>query len=281
MSEPNYYSMRKIFNVDVMRYLAYYGMHGYVDKWASHFQVSKPRDVYNRAYDSLLTNHPVEYVLKNELLKALRDKQEASYVRTEYWLNRNRVDVIEIGERSTAYEIKSRFDSPKRLAQQVKNYSKICEYVVLVTDDQSIKHFAKYVPSHVGQVAISSDGTLFEVRKPEKHTENLSKTVMLEQLNRDEKKKLIARLDSSKSTYHWRPNSRDLAKKLSTDDLNEHFKSLMLGCVNPKRYLRYVPELPHSFVAALYDYALTAGIIKNLIKIMNSDIPCIDRSINK
>jgi len=80
--------------------------------------------------DLLFKFYPCERTIKFAIIEKLREKRDT--VLFEMPILASRVDVCRINGHSYAYEIKTAFDTYKRLPKQLEDYSKIFEFTYLV-----------------------------------------------------------------------------------------------------------------------------------------------------
>lgn len=267
---------RSLFKAGHLRELAVYKSTQTLRKAATDFQATTPKEVFEAAYNCLHTFYPVEYVLKNELLKWLRSTSpDHTYIRTEYWMRRTRTDVIAVGDTATAYEIKTRYDSPSRLKEQIKQYSTIFPYVVLVTESKFTNKFYKLTPDWVGLSVIDKNGGLRVVEEPKKHTANLKRFCILEGMLKAQKVDMLKRLMPERKHRHRDTLflSSQLGKTMTPEELSDEYRhSVRHSVYRPMRHLKFVDELPGCFTTALYDYWLTVQDLKSLIEMMDTPI---------
>ena len=277
----DYRHLREFFNADSLRKLAWYGVDQSHRELAQELGAFTPREFFGAAYEVLRRSYPIEYVLKNELLADLRSTHaDQTYLRSEYWCHSNRADVVEIGDRCTAYEIKTKFDSPTTLQDQIKGYSKVFPYIVLVADSERYGRFWQYAPQYVGLYLVTRDGEVTKLKPPTKHIENLDAIQIARQMNKAERVSFVRRVDPSLGSTEALNlhHSEHLAAEMTPEEMSDHYRDQMRKCERPLRYLEFVPELPHCFVAALYDYSLTKRTIKRLAALMDEPIGIIHGS---
>ena len=89
-------------------------------------------DYLNLAYKQLVRNYPCEYVYKNEFLNRAVLKNRLlrkSAIFNEFRASDSIADFAVFGDSSCAYEIKTKFDSPKRLLKKIDRYAKLFDSV--------------------------------------------------------------------------------------------------------------------------------------------------------
>ena len=268
--------LRRFFMAPHLRDWGTYGVDQYIEKWAIEFNVSTPKEVFEIAFRHLQVNYPDEYVLKNALLTWKRELGNTDYLRTEAWMTETRLDVMAVSKvSSTAYEIKSRFDSTHRLARQIKAYSEVFEFVVLVCESEHSSKFLNHVPRYVGLTVVNSDGTIEVERPPTKHMKNLNRYQMLNQMLKAERIDFIKRNRPSQKYVvgsNYKYTSFEIAKEMSLETVSEELRYQVHKRTKPLRHLRFLFDLPPCFTAALYDYFLPVAVLKGLVKLMDKPI---------
>lgn len=97
-------------------------------------------DCLQRFYLSLKLNYRCEYVFKNEIIAQLR-KQYAhrrSLVVNEFRVGDSIADLAFFNGESRAYEIKTSFDSPRRLEGQLNDYRRVFDKCYLVVEQSDV-----------------------------------------------------------------------------------------------------------------------------------------------
>lgn len=98
-------------------------------------------EIYDEAYKLLCAHYPNEYVLKNtianNILIGTHSMNTASML-SELRIGTNRADCVIINGISTCYEIKTQFDSLKRLPEQLKAYTSAFDKTIVVTHEKHL-----------------------------------------------------------------------------------------------------------------------------------------------
>ena len=173
----------------------------------------------------------------------------------------------------TAYEIKSRYDSPAKLKEQIDTYSRAFEYVVLITESRHTNKFYRVVPPYVGLSVLDRDG-IRVVEPPSRYTEKLHPFTMLNGRNKAERIAFVKQVDPEAKHVEsdYDRLSRTAAMGMGPAQMSRHFQDCLSRSNRPKRYLQFISDLPDCFTAALYDYYLPMGVLKTLIEVMDAPI---------
>lgn len=125
-------------------------------------------DIYDAAYAHLVQSHRTEYVYKNaiaaHLLLARHSLSEARLF-TEFSSDDSIADVVIVNGTTTAYEVKTEYDSLVRLPKQLASYCRTFEYVYVVTSPSLAAAAAGVAPKWVGVLELRPSGAL-RLRRP-------------------------------------------------------------------------------------------------------------------
>ncbi|MDR6740998.1 hypothetical protein J2X56_003022 [Herbaspirillum sp. 1173] len=116
--------------------------------------------VLRRAYRS-------EYIYKTELANRIvfgKHRPSTAALHIELPVGRSIVDAAVFNGTSTAYEIKTQFDSPRRLLSQTGDYLKVFDKVFVVSHPSQALAYQEVVAPTVGILALNQKGQLTVVR---------------------------------------------------------------------------------------------------------------------
>lgn len=108
-------------------------------------------------YSILMHDYRCEYVFKNEVINKILLRHFAhpdTVAFSEFRVNQSIADLAMFNGKSRAYEIKTDYDSDKRLAHQLADYQKIFEQCYLVTSRESLHRYESLIPSSVGIIVL-------------------------------------------------------------------------------------------------------------------------------
>ena len=100
-------------------------------------------------------------------------------------------DVVVANGTTTAYEIKTAYDSFSRLSNQIGIYEQAFEHVNIVIPEEKLSSLLKVAPENSGILILSDNFTFQEYRKPESNKELLSTEIMASLLHAEDKKELL------------------------------------------------------------------------------------------
>ncbi|MBG0916404.1 sce7726 family protein [Exiguobacterium sp. SRB7LM] len=98
----------------------------------------------------LLSNYPNEVSIKSTFLNNVLFKEHNHVSIFELNVGKSRLDLCKLGRFSTAFEIKTELDTPKRLKQQLDDYFKVFEYVFVICSVNNVDSILPYLPESCG-----------------------------------------------------------------------------------------------------------------------------------
>lgn len=108
-------------------------------------------DCLRRFYSSMKQYYRCEYVFKNEIIAELRKHyaRRQSLVVNEFRVGNSIADLAFFNGESRAYEIKTGFDSPRRLEGQMNDYRRVFDKCYLVIEQSEVDNW-KYYDENMG-----------------------------------------------------------------------------------------------------------------------------------
>ena len=108
-------------------------------------------------YSELLKNYRCEYVYKNELIGRIVRKYKTTntVAFNEFKVGDSIADIALFNGESKAFEIKTEFDSPRRLDKQMKDYRKVFDKCYVVVPSEKIEDYARCIDDEIGLLSLS------------------------------------------------------------------------------------------------------------------------------
>lgn len=133
-------------------------------------------DYFLYLYRSMMKHYRCEYVFKNEvinkiLLRHFSNPNTVSF--SEFRVNQSIADLVMFNGISRAYEIKTDYDSDKRLISQLTDYNKLFEKTYIVISAIGYNKYVNELPQTVGIITFEyKNGALVHrvIREAEKNT---------------------------------------------------------------------------------------------------------------
>lgn len=129
----------------------------------------------------------------------------------------DRIDIATVSDCLTGFEIKSPFDRVDRLNRQVPSYSRVMDYIYLVTTKAQIKESRPIIPRWWGIIEAKSDGKTVELAQIRKSTLNrrTDPSSVAGLLWRDEALKVLENVGLDKG-FRTKPR-HDLCERLASE----------------------------------------------------------------
>lgn len=119
-------------------------------------------------YGLLLKGYRCEYVYKNELInKAIVNhlKKEDTVVYNEFKVGNSIADIALFNGESRAFEIKTEYDTTKRLNKQLGSYSKLFEKCYVVVPIELCSFYENYLSEDIGIISLAYNRGKATVKK--------------------------------------------------------------------------------------------------------------------
>lgn len=146
-------------------------------------------DLFSFAFNSTQKHYRNEYVYKSAVTNRVvfgRHSPKTSALSVELPVGNSIADLAIYNGTSTAYEIKTELDSPRRLSSQTPDYLKAFEYIYIVTHPQLAEKYAKNCHSQIGVVSLSSKDSLRIIKPAVSNLENIDRSIIFRMLRKDE-----------------------------------------------------------------------------------------------
>lgn len=239
-------------------------------------------NAFELAFKNLSQNYKNEYFYKNTLVKKLFLEKHSSKdvtMLSEFRVGENKADCVIINGTSTCYEIKTKFDSLKRLPDQLNAFSKIFDKTYVVFDKIHKDNILKCIPSHVGMIEFTERGTLKEIKKAEENQQSMDSKTLINSLRKNEYKYIAEKITEktvNSSNMNIYNDCLDIFLQAESEKLNHLFKKSM------KKYrkldVNFIETLPECLLNTAVSYKLTkirkAGLLSMLEKNIYKESTC-------
>ena len=142
---------------DIIRYDDF----GHLD-WLYHSERNSAENItylnyLQQMYRSLARSYRCEYVYKNEVIHHLIQLYgtRSSVIFNEFRVGSSVADLAFFNGESRAFEIKTEFDSDKRLHKQLQDYCRLFDKCYLVIPEEEYDHYATVVEGGIGIILLS------------------------------------------------------------------------------------------------------------------------------
>lgn len=147
---------------------------------------------FDCAYSELAANYRCEYVFKAAVIgQSLRAEPAANAI-VGLPVFMSIADVVVVGQKATAFEIKTDLDSFSRLEVQLLSYSRCFEHVCVAVSTERASRALDEVPDHVGVLTVN-DQTVVSVRPPGGGYSRLDRATLFRVLRQGERLAVLQR----------------------------------------------------------------------------------------
>lgn len=208
------------------------------------------RDVFVCLFDKLKREYRNEYVYKTAIINKIvfgRHSPRTSSTSIELPVNNSIVDVAVFNGCSSAYEIKTEYDSPKRLATQSIDYLDVFEKIYIVTHPNHVEKYCSLNIPNVGVLSLSERDTLRVEKEALSNIENIKLDKVFNVLRKYEYISIIEDYTSSNISM---PNGliynfcKDIFVSMPLDVANKYFVNAMKRRSIDNEFIDYIYSLP-------------------------------------
>lgn len=203
--------------------------------------------IYKDFSDSYRNEHFYKNTLFNNLILKNHNLNNCLTF-SELRVGNSVLDVAVFNGTTTAYEIKSEIDTPKRLLQQVNDYCKVFEFVYLVTYPQFLTKIQEELPENIG-ILVLEGNTFTEIKNAKTNKEQFEHEYFFDILRIDEFKNIIKKKFSYIPEV---PNTRiyrecfELFKKIPICEIHTLFMEEMYKRKLEQHQKNLIRKLPKS-----------------------------------
>lgn len=190
-------------------------------------------ELFDLFHENMVKDYRNEYIYKNAIANKIvlgRHKFKNISFFTEFFVWGAIADIVVANGTTTAYEIKTAYDSFSRLNNQISIYEKAFEHVNIVIPESKLTSLVKVAPDNVGIIVLSDRFSLQEFRKPSSNKDTLSAEVIFSLLHKNDKKNLLKKyfnLELEYKTVHDFYDEKKYLLELDTNVLHSEFLKAM------------------------------------------------------
>ena len=175
--------------------------------------------------DLIMKYYPCEKVIKYHLVRKFLNRKDEVTV-FEMNINTSRLDIGRINGNSFGYEIKTKLDKLTKLPKQLDDYSKVLEYIFVVTHEIHLNKIQDTIPEHCGILLYELKGKAFkvnEIKKPFK-SPNIDTEIQIKSLASKDIDFILKLLGQKKTPTTRFEREKILYSIMSAVNFNELFK---------------------------------------------------------
>lgn len=146
-------------------------------------------------YRQISINYRCEYVYKNELIELLIKKYAHSntVIFNEFRMQKSIVDLAMFNGNSRAFEIKTEYDTTRRLIGQLVDYTRVFQLCYVVIPANMLETYEKDIPPYIGIVLMRESGGVLELdeARPAVENKNIDASMMMKCLRTKEYENVV------------------------------------------------------------------------------------------
>jgi hypothetical protein len=197
-------------------------------------------------------------VYKNELANRLvfkRHSPRTAGFQVELRVGSSIADVVVANGTTTAYEIKTEFDTSRRLSTQTSDYLKAFDKVYVVTHPAHISRYERELDPRVGLIVLSDRHSLTPYREASANLENIDPRTVFRCMRREE---YLSAIEATLGAVPVMPNGligghcEEIFRQLSAEQAHKCFVKALKSRTTHKSNVDFVSRLPSSLRALGY-----------------------------
>ena len=231
--------------------------------------------VLDECMGRLQRHYRCEYVYKAAVADRVvfgRHSPRTASLHVELPVGRSIVDLAVFNGTSTAYEIKTEFDSEKRLASQASTYLKAFEHVYVVCHPDRVERCLRVSDPAVGVLALTRRGQLATVRPAIASRDRMDRSLLFRLLRASEYQAAVERLCGTQPDM---PNGKRFShysrvwETLTLDQAHQAVVAAMRRRTTQSSVSEFVSALPKSLRVLGYATPLSAPQQQRLLNILH------------
>ena len=272
--ESSFWGILPIFRGPFLERIALGKHHSTLCELGDHFSGFAPPSVndplknwFDFFYSLLFEQYRCEYVYKNAVTTSLYLDRwhlpENSLLTDEFRSGNSRADVVIINGTSTAYEVKSKYDSLKRLGGQIVDYRSVFDRIFVVTTAEKAKEVLDKIDPQIGVMVLDDSGTINEIREAQSNKANTDPATIFDCMRQAEFCSAI------KDAYGYVPNvpnsklyseSKKLFCKLGPNDAHDLMVRKVRTRSKLKPYVDLINDAPKSLKHACLSFSKSQAL---------------------
>ena len=215
-------------------------------------------ELFERGWCRLASSYRNEYVYKNELATRLvfrRHSPRTASFQVELRVGSSIADVVVSNGTTTAYEIKTEFDTCRRLSSQTSDYLKAFDKVYVVTHPAHVARYERELDPRVGLIVLADRHSLTPYRGASANRDNIDPRTVFRCMRREE---YLSAIESTLGAVPIMPNGligahcEALFEQLSPEQAHNCFVKALKARTTDKSNVDFVSRLPSSLRALGY-----------------------------
>lgn len=234
-------------------------------------------DYLKYVYQILEKNYQNEYVFKNSFLNEWLISEighNNTKVFNEFRVGNAVADLVMFNGKSKVFEIKTEFDSTKRLNLQIENYSKAFNQIFLIVPECKLSVYSKFDKS-IGLISFNSNekSERFTLQRDAVTNDEVDSETIMKVLHTNEYKSIVKSFYGElpiMTSFNQYNICNELIKKIPNSELNKKFiekmKSRYLENVLSNRYYKEFNQISLALKLNKKDREIMIKNLKSPIK---------------
>lgn len=158
-------------------------------------------DLLRKSYSLISKHYRCEYVYKNELIKLLLKRYGTchSVYFSEFRVGNSIADMVMFNGESKAFEIKTEYDTPRRLDKQMEDYKRFFDKCYLVIPESKLSEYQDIIEPTTGIITLRRDNgrIILKETKTAQQNERFEPEALMSCLRTSEYKNIAQSLGAS------------------------------------------------------------------------------------
>lgn len=227
-------------------------------------------------YRILESNYRCEYIYKTKIIRWIIQEysSENSVIFNEFRTPNAIADLVLFNGSSRAFEIKTEYDSPYRLSDQLQVYTQLFQETYLVISEQHIKQYISELPDNVGIIKLinTENNYSLSIHRKALKTEKINKELLMKVLHRQEY------IDIIEGYFGYLPDTSPsmlydaclrLLKKIPDRELQKLF---IKQVKNRKNNTQILKQLPNELIQIVLQLRLNWKQVQRLLETIQTPI---------
>lgn len=214
------------------------------DQFCSYF------DYIKYIYRVIAKEYRCEYIYKNEIINKLLIKEygtKNTVAINEFRVQNSIVDFALFNGESKAFEIKTEYDTKKRLEHQIDDYSKLFQKCYIVIPEELYQQYNDSVSENVGIIVLIRDKGRIKLseRKAATENRNIDPHVLMRSIRASEYRNIVTEYFGylpNVSCFEMFDRCQEMIEKIPQQDLHTLFLQEIKKRANNTQLLKTLPS---------------------------------------
>jgi hypothetical protein len=220
------------------------------------------REFFEWLYGFISDSYRNEYIYKNAIANKIllgRHSLNTSCMLSEFRVGNCKADVVILNDTSTVYEIKSEYDSFKRIESQIDSYMNVFDMINVITSSSQLSKLESLLPCEIGLMELTHNYTIRTVREAKSVKARVKPEIIFDSLRKPEYLSIINKIYGYIPDV---PNTRiykvclDLFGSLPPEVAHDEMVRVLYKRGNKRALREFILSMP----SCLRAYAISANL---------------------